>query len=263
MNSKSIQHGPFAGTVIPSEELEPVLTASGGMQTDRNGQPRYFWPAQCRTPLVLEKFSPAEGYGIEVTSCEAPYRLTDKFFDVNGNPVVQPSRLVTAKLSRNGVTLACATILQPIFGSWAMALGEQVARGALYDALGLGIPSLAYPLDSDKTDAPQVQVQAPAASIEPEPAPEPQQPDPVTVTTTAPVPEAAAPTLVRQPAGRPRPSDINGHIEKNLLQTIETQAAAKGVPVPSFADLAAAKGFLQDLLRGNTRAPAAQAEQGS
>jgi len=260
MNAMNIQHGLFSGTVIPSEELEPLLDSLGGILVDRNGQQRVYWPAHSRTPRVLEKFSPLDGYAIDVTSCEAPYRLADKYVDANGNHVMQPSRLVTAKLVKEGTTLASATILQPIFGPWAMSLGEQVARGALYDALGLGVPSHFEPRDGKKDEAPQVVVDAPVAPTPTASSPPlADSPAPAVALDSEPAPassasvqgDAVVPVPVQSAPSRPKAPGINDHIEKNLLQTIEIQSAAKGVTVPVFADSAAAKKFLQDLLRGN------------
>lgn len=274
MSTMSIKHGLFKGTVIPADELEQLLDASGNPTSDRNGQPRIFWPAHCRTPRILEKFSPVDGFAIEVTSVEAPYRLTDKYYDANGNPVVQPSRLVTAKLVKDGVTLAMATILQPIFGPWAMSLGEQIARGALYDALGLGLPNHVDLSAGKGGEAPQMVVEepvqapkAPTASVPP-PA-EPSQPavvheEIVTPVAAAPAPAqepVVAPVPVSASGSRPQAPGINDHIEKNLLQTIQIQAAAKGVNVPAFADTAAAKQFLQNLLRGNLPPQPVSSEQ--
>ncbi|OHE80434.1 MAG: hypothetical protein A2X76_10980 [Lysobacterales bacterium GWF1_69_6] len=259
MSTMSIKHGLFSGTVIPSEELEQLLDANNQVVTDRNGQPRTFWPAHCRTPRILEKFSPLDGFAIEVTSVEAPYRLTDKYYDASGNPVLQPSRLFTAKLVKEGSALATATILQPIFGPWAVNLGEQIARGALYDALGLGLP-MHVDLSSGKTGEPaQAVVEEPIAATEAPAAPAPAEApapaaallDPVPV-ATAPAPaQPSAVTPIQVSPSRPKAPGINDHIEKNLLQTIEIQSAAKGITVPTFKDTAAAKAFLQDLLKGN------------
>ncbi len=279
MSNISIEHGPFKGTVIPADELEHLLDASNQVVTDRTGQPRTFWPAHCRTPRFLEKFSPLEGFCIDVSSVEAPYRLTDKYFDANGNPVVQPSRLVTAKLVKDGIALATATILQPIFGPWAMALGEQIARGALYDALGLGLPNHVDLNAGKTTGTPQVVVEEPVQALpaptasEPPPA-EPAQPagsSDAPAPAPAPAPIASAPAPAQVPAvaplpitasgSRPKAAGVNDHIEKNLLQTIEIQAAGKGVPVPAFADTAAAKLFLQNLLRGNVQPAQESSEQ--
>lgn len=256
-----IETGLFAGTEIPASALRPITAVDGSIVTDPiTGAERKVWPAINRTPLFLATFSPFEGWAVEVDSEPSEYPAWDKRTDEFGHPVQQPTRLYTARLVKEGRTFAVASVLVPVFSTWAIRYGEDLARGALYDALGLSIPD-SVPENDGKELFPTSKPKATGASNDSTDAPASP-----TDSTAAPLPPAAvvvpvrdmkgkgnaAPTVTPKPTGNrpgPRNQDAGG-IDPNLKANIDKVAADKGFRVPELTDNQQAKQILLDMLAG-------------
>lgn len=265
-----IERGPFAGIQIPDNELS-VIPNSDGTTTD-------WWPVANRTPVFLEKFPPHEGWSIEVRREPGPFNLPDYRNAVGNEVTVQPTQLFVVVLLKDGVVVNQASSLEIIDGGKAWERGETNARGRLYEAMGLpgSTRPFLHQLLGDPKHAERPVSTAAGVAIIPIAIPKPEQtapavvqPAPATVepAATSPSPSATeAPSGSEEPASQPtsaeqgvqqapttttststaaaQPSSLNA----NLLKQIEVQAKIKGVEVPVFADNAAAKAFLRDLL---------------
>jgi hypothetical protein len=255
-----IETGLFAGTEIPASSLRPIIGADNHIVVDPlTNKERLVWPAINRTPLFLEKFSPFAGWAVEVSSEPSEYPAWDKHTDSYGNAVSQPTRLYTARLLKDGRVFATASVLVAVFSTWAIRYGEDLARGALYDALGLSIPD-ALP-DNDGKDLaplpkPKVEgasndsTDAPASTTD-SPAKAPLPPS-VVVVPVVKMKGKPAPSVTPQPTeNRPGPrNQDSGGIDPNIKANIDKVAADKGFRVPALTDNQHAKQILLDMLAG-------------
>lgn len=250
-----IENGLFAGTEISSAALRPILGNDGLPILDPlTGQPKMVWPARERTPIFLEKFSPFAGWAVEVTSEPSDYPAWDRRPDEYGNAVVQPTRLYTAKLVKDGRTFGSATVLAAVFSTWAIGYGEDLARGALYDAMGLGLPNGGTENDGQRIAQPSSPTAKPAndaASLGDAPQASTEG-SPVVVPVRTSRSKAAPVPVVPQPvANRPGPrNDGAGGIDPNVKANIEKVAAEKGYVVPELTSNEQAKKVLLDMLAG-------------
>lgn len=259
-----IETGLFAGTEIPTSSLRPLIGTDGLIVTDAiTGQERKVWPAINRTPHFLAVFSPFAGWAVEVSSDPSEYPAWDKRTDEFGHAVQQPTRLYTARLLKDRVVFATASVLVPVFSTWAIRYGEDLARGALYDALGLSIPD-AIPDNDGKDLAPLPKPKGNGASNEstvaPAPANESAEPAPlppaavVVPVLNAPVKLKGKPAPAVEPKAtenRPGPrNQDSGGIDPNIKANIDKVAAEKGFRVPALTDNQHAKQVLLDMLAG-------------
>lgn len=269
-----IERGPFAGTQIPENELS-VIYNHDGTTTD-------WWPVANRTPVFLEKFPPHEGWSIEVRREPGPFNLPDYRNAVGSEVTVQPTQLFVVVLLKDGVVVNQASSLEIIDGGKAWERGETNARGRLYEAMGLpgstkpflhqllgdakqperpvstaaGVTIIPIATPKPSTDAPAIAPTGVAPVDEAAPLPSAAATD-APVVSNAPVAPPASPEQPAQDTATPTTSRSTGSntatpqsssINANLLKQIEVQARIKGVDVPAFADNAAAKVFLRDLL---------------
>lgn len=248
-----IETGLFAGTEIPASALRPIYGADGLPVIDQStGDARLVWPAILRTPIFLEKFSPFEGWAVDVTSVASEYPAWDRRPDQYGNSVQQPTRLYTAKLLKDDKLFASATVLVPVFSTWAVTFGEELARGALYDALGLSLPGVSTASDPDAarvtegdkgtSTTPKAEASnelPPAAVVVPVRSAKPQ---------AKPAPVTPVPTENR--TGGPRGTDPNG-VDANLRSNIEKVCTERSIEVPELTDNKQARAVLLQLLASN------------
>lgn len=221
-----IEKGLFAGTEIPDTQLVTLSDEQNQPLFKADGTLIQYWPAMYRTPIFLEKFSPIDGWGIEISSTASPFQFQSKFPTRDGSVVVQPTLYLTAKLVKDGQIIATASSLATIEGPKSFEAAESILRGRLYDALGLS-----YPRHQDLKD-PDPGVSEPAPLVQ--------------ATTESPKQESAAPSETK-----PKLSPVkNGQstIERNLLAQITMQCNQRGLAVPQFADNKEATTFLKDLL---------------
>lgn len=250
-----IEAGIFAGTEIPQAALRPILGGDNLPILDTaTGLPRHVWPAAARTPLFLAMFSPFAGWAVQVTSEPSEYPAWDRRPGENGEAILQPTRLYTARLVKDGVTFASASVLSAVFSTWAIGYGEDLARGALYDALGLGLPQTAWvpdapPLAPRKAATPDAPATTPEATALPSAA----VVVPVLNARAKPKPTLVAPAPTDNRPG-PRNQDSGG-IDPNLKANIDKVAKDKGLTVPELIDNQHAKTVLLEMLSG--KAPSA------
>ncbi len=232
-----IESGLFTGTEIPDNQVVTL--------TDDNNQPLFkadgnliqYWPAMYRTPIFLTKFSPLDGWGIEIEHKQSPFQFQSRFPSRDGSIVVQPTIYLTATLTKDGKTIAQASSLATIEGPKSFEAAESIVRGRLYDALGLSYPryqEIDTPASEPRKTATVTPISAPAKA----PAPA----EPSETTASEPVSEATPPQAEA-------PAQVAGSIERNLMSQITLQCNKKGIEVPILANNDEAKKFLTDLLR--------------
>ncbi|UJJ60429.1 hypothetical protein [Rhodanobacter denitrificans] len=137
-----ITRGLFAG-ITPAEGEIRSLYDRSGQPVLRDGVPVQSFGVHQRTPYVLEKFSPLDGYCIDVVAEPGAFDLPDPDTlvpDGQGGQRManQPTVKFTARLiDPNNRTLATASYLKVINSLSSHQEGETLARGRLYEALGL------------------------------------------------------------------------------------------------------------------------------
>lgn len=239
-----INSGIFAGVVVDEAHLQPWVLADGTV--------RKYWPTTARTAHFLEHFPPSEGWAVTVTATQGMFTMPDRYPAADGSSVAQPTMLFVARLSKNGVVMAEASTLATMYGPKAWETGETGARGRLYDALGLSMPIGGESLE----EVPAIETLAPVLTpVTPPPAasPTPATPEPEPTPAASPavaeesVPSAA--TTSSSPRKAPTAA-VASSIDRNLLRTIELQAAARGVTVPPLATTQEAKAFYKHMLTG-------------
>ena len=154
-----ITRGLFAGITPAEGEVRSIYDRSG-QPVLRDGVPVQSFGVHQRTPYVLEKFSPLEGYAIEVASEPGGFDLPDPDTIVpdgmGGQRMAnQPTVKFTARLiDPNNRTLATASYLKVINSLSSHQEGETLARGRLYEALGL--PSASHEVEAVLPASPKV-----------------------------------------------------------------------------------------------------------
>lgn len=154
-----ITHGLFKGITPAEGEIRTIYDRSGAPVL-RDGVPVQSFGVHQRTPYVLEKFSPLDGYAIEVVAEPGAFDLPDPDTMVpDGNDGVrmanQPTVKFTARLiDPNNRTLATASYLKVINSLSSHQEGETLARGRLYEALGL--PGASHEVEAALPAAPKV-----------------------------------------------------------------------------------------------------------
>lgn len=221
-----IDKGLFAGTEIPETQLVTLSDENNQPVIKADGSLIQYWPAMYRTPIFLEKFSPLDGWGIEITSTESPFQFQSKYPTRDGSIVIQPTLYLTAKLVKDGHVIASATSLATIEGPKSFEAAESILRGRLYDALGLSYPR------HQEIKEPDPDASEPVLSVVP--ASESEKPE-------------SAPKSEEKPKLTPVKSQ-KSPIERNLLAQITLQCNQRGMAIPEFADNKEASSFLKDLL---------------
>lgn len=232
-----INNGPFAGTIVPAHELQTLFNYDG-TTTD-------WWPVAFRTPVFLDKYSPSDGWCIEVRNEQGSFNLPDYRNGVGGEILTQPTQLFVATLKRNGIIVNQASSLEVIDGAKAWERGETNARGRLYEAMGLpGSTKTISPSDnafpSGGSNVTALPVRMPGLQS-------PKEVDHVEGEALSSAPPETTSTH-EQPSDQPEKPKTNAMA--NLLQQINTMAKIKGIVVPDLSDLEAAKSFYRDLLTG-------------
>lgn len=154
-----ITRGLFSGVTPGEGELRTLFDRSG-QPVLRDGVPVQSFGVHQRTPYVLEKFSPLDGYAIDVVAEPGAFDLPDPDTIVpdgqGGQRMAnQPTVKFTARLiDPNNRTLATASYLKVINSLSSHQEGETLARGRLYEALGL--PSASHEVESAPQPAPKV-----------------------------------------------------------------------------------------------------------
>ncbi len=143
----TIQSGPFKGLNVPEHEVRD-LKHEGIPVLDDDGNPIKIWGIHHRTRHVLEYFPPTEGWSVQVHHEPGGFDIPDPNTPVRNDAgqyvsAIQPTVEFTARLvSPDGKAVAEATVLRVINGAAAWQTGQTVARGALYDAIGLSLPTM-------------------------------------------------------------------------------------------------------------------------
>ncbi|KZC32570.1 hypothetical protein RhoFW510R10_11680 [Rhodanobacter sp. FW510-R10] len=229
-----------------------------------------------RTPYVLEKFSPLDGYCIDVVAESGGFDLPDPDTlvpDGQGGQRManQPTVKFTARLiDPNNRTLATASYLKVINSLSSHQEGETLARGRLYEALGLpgasgeievAVPAIqkaatkattasAVAIGSGTAHLPakakEILAEAEAEALAPadaKDAPASQDTSSAPATTVSAVPAASQPAAPAATAATtdPEPGDtaLNGDkLQPALVRQAISRARSKGVTLPAQFDSA-------------------------
>lgn len=240
------QSGPFAGATVPESYLFDIKDYDGNVVL-RDGQLVRGVPIAALTPLFLETFPPDEGWGVISEHRAGDFSLPDPYtLSEAGQPVPQPTEWITMKLvDPAGRVVAQATSLAIINGPKAFERGETVARGRLYEALGL--PKTTAPI----VDEPQRHADRPTQE-----AAAPERPLLTSVTAMPVITPSAPPAPPAQPAqSTEAPTSVNGRAEelpkRSTIKQIERQAKLQGVVAPEvFASERQALEYLRRLRSG-------------
>lgn len=276
--------GVFAGATVESNVLFDLKDFDGNV-TLRDGQVVQGVPIAALTPIFLDTFPPDEGWGVITEHKAGDFSLPDPFtLDASGQPIPQPTEWVTAKLvDPVGRVVAQATSLVVINGPKAFERGETIARGRLYEALGL--PRTTAPVVDEPEKrahrcdpqpakpAPVVEQPAPSSTETPllaavealpsgrrpgyGPAPAAAPPmaakaeEQASETAQSAVDSSTQPTEPAPAQSSPAAKTSDGAPPKrSTLKVIERQAKSRGIQVPAFTTEDEAAGFLRQLRAG-------------
>lgn len=266
-NSIVLTHaGLFAGASVDEKDLFDLKDPDGNVCL-RDGQVVRGVPIAALTPLFLDTFPPTEGWAVLTDHQPGCFNLPDPYtVDGHGKPIPQPTEWITVRLlDPQGRVVAQATSLVIINGPKAYERGETIARGRLYEALGL--PRSTAPVVEDlptagKTPA-ATTATATTASTQPSATASGLQaavkalPSGKRPTDVAPVaPREVAPTPPGPSAEQEAADDGNTQASPNdppkrsTLKVIERQAKVRCVSVPSFRTEQEAAAFLRQLRAG-------------
>lgn len=258
-----ITRGLFAGVAPTEGEIRTIYDRSG-QPVLRDGMPVQSFGVHQRTPYVLEKFSPLDGYSIEVVAEPGAFDLPDPDTmvpDGNGGLRManQPTVKFTARLiDPNNRTLATASYLKVINSLSSHQEGETLARGRLYEALGL--PGATHEVEAALPSAPKATVSAVAIGhgadrlpamaqqIQDAAAPQAQADAEAKDDASAPAPAAAAAST--DPAPSEGDADAAGDISSSPAVAVATVAPAAQAPAAPDPDPSAVA------LNGDALAPA-------
>jgi hypothetical protein len=273
-----IEKGPFAGTEIPDAELSYIPNADGTSVP--------FWATHHRTPIFLERFKIEDGWQVIVETNPGGFDLPDTR-QMSATPLVQPTQLFVAKLSKGGVVHAQASTLAIIDGPSAWERGETTARGRLYEASGLpgflraenmgDLPKAQPQAAATKTVIPvdiqpipvesssrssrqdEEQTQPVSVPVQPQLSEQSQEASVDAVVDTRPAPEAEQVQAVSTVVQMPQREDVLGkgniakNVDGNLREQIILLAEAGRFRIPVIADNAAAKAFYKRLLQNDVQ----------
>lgn len=242
-----IENGLFSGTVIPETQIVTLTDDNNLPIFKSDGSLIQYWPSFYRTPIFLEIFTPLQGWGILIETSDSKFQFPSRFPSRDGALVFQPTLYITAKLMKDGQIIAQATSLATMEGSKSLEAAESIARGRLYDALGLSFPRYQEPAPVSPSATDHVKpvpsnTVTQIKSIEPKEDAQDIKPE---------LPEAATSNevVVETKANSTKVGKVNGDIERNLLQQVILQCNQRGVDVPSFESNSDAKAFLLSLLK--------------
>jgi hypothetical protein len=213
--SNTIQAGPFAGTVVPKHQLAATLDG------------RLYWPTRARTPLFLVVFPPNQW----TVRCTATVHT-----DMGKGMVEFRAFLVDAQnVERNSASTLTIVASQSDWDN-----GETIARGRLYDALGLALVTESYD-EGDLTETANAAGNAThavgsAPSTEPAviaaPALQDASVSVETATQTA-LPLATAASAASETAANEPPGNrVMGTVNPQLMRVLTSRCEAIGKPVP-------------------------------
>lgn len=269
-----ITRGLFAG-ITPAEGEIRAIYDRAGQPVLRDGVQLQSFGVHQRTPYVLEKFSPLDGYCIDVIAEAGSFDLPDPDTlvpDGQGGQRManQPTVKFTARLiDPNNRTLATASYLKVINSLSSHQEGETLARGRLYEALGLPgasgeieVTAPAVPKAAPKAatasavaigsgtahlpaKAKEILATAEAESLAPVEAQEAPSSEDASSTPAGATPVAVAPVASQPQASAattgPEPSEtaLNGDkLQPALVRQAIARARSKGVALPAQFDSA-------------------------
>lgn len=142
MSTTSIPAAPLY--VVPSGPFKGIQAGPGEIETridEATGREYRVWDTHARTRHFLDKFSPFDGWKLDVNEGEPivdAHNPQGLAWAYPNSQTVLPTYKFTAKLiDKDGHIVNSGTVVQLLYGPMAMESGQTRARSKLYSALGL------------------------------------------------------------------------------------------------------------------------------